>query len=275
MTIPFQKWHGLGNDFVVVRATDLPEQLQMAPASLASWCDRHRAVGADGVLVLSNESDAAFDMLVVNADGSVPEICGNGIRCAVRAWAAQVGFAEGTVAVGTGAGTKDCKLSTEGLVSVEMGPAQLSSPSPPESGERDARLTLDVGGAAREGIAVSMGNPHLVFLGPSPIPVTEAEAMALETHSRFPNRTNVEFAHWLAAQTIEVRVWERGVGYTQACGSGACAVAVCAVLNDSSLAGTPLEVRLPGGSLFITVSDDLNSVLMTGPAQLVFSGVLG
>ena len=271
MKTPFQKWHGLGNDFVVVRTHELPSELRDNPKRLSTWCDRH---GADGVLLLSNEADAAFDMVVVNRDGSVPEICGNGIRCAVRAWAGERGISDGRVLVGTGAGPKECRLSSGGLVTVEMGPAKLATPSLPKPHGRFARVNVEVGGITREGVAISMGNPHLVFLESDPIPVGEGETTELETHPLFPNRTNVEFAYWIEPSVIQVSVWERGVGYTQACGSGACAVAVCAVLKDSSRAGTPIEVRLPGGSLNITVSDDLGSVLMTGPAEPVFRGVL-
>lgn len=282
MSIAFEKWHGLGNDFVVVRLGDL-DQLSNSgkladSALLARWCDRHRGIGADGVLVLSQESPDAFTMKVINADGSIPEICGNGIRCAVRSWARRHGVGGGqTVVVTTGAGPKRCRLAPDGRVEVEMGPAVFASADLPDSAAAPPRLGLvsaPLGGAERDGIPVSMGNPHWVFFDASEGGLSAEDGSRLEHDVRFRHRTNVELATVVAPDQIDVIVWERGVGFTEACGSGACATAVAAVASGRAPAGRALGIRLAGGVLTIKVSRDFQSVVMSGPAERVFEGVV-
>jgi diaminopimelate epimerase len=271
--IPFEKWHGLGNDFVVVRADDLPD----APIDYSAWCDRHRGVGADGVLVVSDRpGDSGLDMVVHNADGSVPEICGNGIRCAVLSWARRRGLVEGTVEVGTGAGTRLCRF-TDGEVEVEMGRARLAPVEP-------AVLLPDADWVGEPGsvrsAAVDMGNPHLVLFGGWPGSIDAGVAARLEHHEAFPARANVSFVRFggSAEAGLDVRVWERGVGFTAACGTAACASAAAAVAAGLATAGAPVPVHLPGGTLRITISEsvadgaDGGAVAMRGPAAHVFDG---
>lgn len=272
--IPFEKWHGLGNDFVVVRQDDLGSG-DWSDAFVA-WCDRHRGIGADGVLVISNETADGFHLEVTNRDGSIPEICGNGTRCAVRSWAARHGVRDGRAEVLTGAGLKRCGLDRSGRVSVDLGPAALVGEGLPKQGEDKLPMRLPVRLGERDyiGLAVSMGNPHLVIFAPSWGEVPRSEASRLEHLSDFPNRVNVSFATEPSGDRIELRVWERGVGFTQACGSAACATAVAAAVTGRLPFGpnASVVIGLPGGDLDIEVTRDLQSVLMTGSATFVFRG---
>ena len=274
MTVPFEKWHGLGNDFVLVRRADVPD-----PADFdlfGQWCDRHLGIGADGVLILWDEHADGFSMRVVNADGSVPEVCGNGIRCAVRSWAARNEVSSTIVRVTTDAGEKRCVLSSEGLVSVEMGPASLVGENLPVSRDpgQPAVVEVEIGDRSETGVAVSMGNPHLVFLRDQGPVIEAADAQRIENLDAFPQRTNVELVRRVSADHLRVVVWERGVGFTRACGSGACAAATAAMLKGWVDAEQAVDVELDGGTLQISVSADLSLVLMTGPATFVFSGIV-
>jgi diaminopimelate epimerase len=276
MEIPFEKMHGLGNDFVVVRADALGGR--DVGALVARWCERRRGIGADGVLVVSDETEEGFAMRVHNRDGSIPEICGNGIRCAVLSWAARRGLVEGEVVVGTGAGPKRCRWAG-GEVTVEMGPARLEAPHLPPastSGARLARVAVTVAGAEREGLAVSMGNPHLVLFAEHWPAIAAEEARLLEHHPGFPERANVSFATEPREGRSRVTVFERGVGFTQACGSAACATAVAAVASGrlGGVGQARLSVELPGGVLVVEVGEELERVAMTGPATRVYAGAI-
>lgn len=280
MPLSFVKLHGLGNDFIVVdrraEGTPLPRERALA------LCDRHRGIGADGVLSLLPSREAPLAMHVTNADGSVAEMCGNGLRCVVR-HAVDRGLLppEGGV-VETGAGLRPCRVEPGGEIRVDMGrpelrpervPVALASPA---AGERIVDAPLEVEGASLHFTAVSMGNPHAVIFvdaGPSLRELALQLGPALERHPLFPRRTNVEFARFVAPRVVDLVVWERGAGLTQACGTGACATAVAAVLTGRAVEGEPLEIRLPGGSLRVEVEPAFARVWMTGPAVEVFSGV--
>lgn len=254
----FFKYHGLGNDFVLV---DGP---LMSPERARRVCDRRRGVGADGVVTIlpARSAGAAATMHVYNPDGSVAEMCGNAIRCLARHLAETRGL-DGNIRIDTGAGTKECTLhrDAEGVVtavSVEMGPARVE-------GEQE----FDVLGEALRAVRVSMGNPHAVLFD---TPTRErADAVGPCIELAVPGGVNVGFAR-PGATGIDLVVWERGAGLTDACGTGACAAAVAAVRRGSIPAGAPVEVRLPGGALEIVVSPDLSRVTMRGPAEKVFVG---
>jgi diaminopimelate epimerase len=254
----FWKYHGLGNDFVLV------EGPLMDPARARRICDRHRGVGADGVVTIlpPRTAGAAVEMHIYNPDGSVAEMCGNAIRCLARHLAERRGL-DGRIRIDTGAGPKECTLHRgaggEILVSVEMGPARLE-------GEEDFR----VGGETLHALRVSMGNPHAVVFDPAPSP-ERAAALGPPIERAVPGGVNVGFAR-ATARGIDLVVWERGAGLTDACGTGACAAAVAAVHRGELRAGAPVEVRLPGGALTIAVSEDLSRVTMRGPAERVFDG---
>jgi diaminopimelate epimerase len=258
VTLRFAKYHGLGNDFVLV---DGP---LMDAGRAIRICDRHRGIGADGVVTIlpAKSPGAAATMHIYNPDGSVPEMCGNAIRCLAAHLSATRG-APDAVTIDTGAGPKRCTLHRDAggrveAVSVEMGPARVE-------GEQD----FDVGGERHHAVRVNMGNPHAVLFEP---PSAErARSIGPRIEAAVAGGVNVGFAR-PGPTGIDLVVWERGAGLTDACGTGACAAAVAAVRSGAVAAGAPVEVRLPGGAMRITVSPDLAGVNMRGPAERVFEG---
>ena len=256
--LAFWKYHGLGNDFVVVEATEL-----MTAERAARLCDRRRGIGADGVLsVLSPRTGGAAYMHIYNSDGSVAAMCGNGVRCVARHLAERRGLA-GDLAIETDAGLRRCvvhraRTGDVESVSVEMGPARY-----------EGEQLFEVGGERLGGHRVSMGNPHAVFFGEASR--ERATRLGPLVERAVPGGINAGFAAPRAGG-LDLVVWERGAGLTDACGTGACAAAVAAVKTGIVQAAVPLEVRLPGGALQITVAPDLVGVLMRGPAERAFEG---
>lgn len=269
------KYHGLGNDFVVL---DRRRTGQDIDAETSRWmCDRRRGIGADGVLSMLPSARGVARMVVHNADGSIAEMCGNGLRCAVKYLVDQSGERPERIDVETGAGVLTCMPGygdggvTE--VDISMGPARLVAPNLPSGATGQPFLDAPVPGhAGLRGHAVSMGNPHLVLLG-QPLEDAERLGPVLERHPGFPDRTNVEFTR-VDADGLTVVVWERGCGLTQACGTGACAAATAAVLAQKLPADTWLRVTLPGGDLRIRVPSDLSDIRLRGPVAFVFEGVV-
>ncbi len=268
----FFKYHGLGNDFIVVdrrlRGVDLD------PATATAWCDRRRGVGADGVLVILPAPGLAARMVVHNADGSTAEMCGNGLRCVVKhlAESSSAHPAPVELSVGTGAGVLSSQLEWTGTqvsrITIAMGPARLEAQHLPNGGP-----FVDQPIASVRGTAVSMGNPHLVLLDTPP----EQAALLgpeLEIHPLFPSRTNVSFCKPRPSGGLQVTVWERGVGLTQACGTAACAVVVAHALAGRVAWDTWIEVQLPGGILDIKAAADRSQVWLRGPAVKVYEGTL-
>jgi diaminopimelate epimerase len=256
MRLSFEKWEGLGNDFVLVR--DREAGVAIGSDLVRRICDRRHGVGADGVLVVG---DAPPEMVVLNADGSRPEMCGNGLRCVAALLA---GSSAKELAVRTDAGERVARVSwtgpDEALVEVEMGRAEIGAVSRQSWGGRE--ITFG---------AVSVGNPHAItFDG---VEAREREELGRHVERATPGGTNVEFARQTARDAFEVVVWERGVGFTQACGTGACATAALACVNGAASFGVPVKVALPGGELAIHVSANLD-IVMLGPARRVFRGTL-
>ncbi len=287
-SLPFRKFHGLGNDFIIFDGLlgDLPLAHLLAPDVVTRLCDRHLGIGADGVLFVLEPSsrEAQATMRVINADGSEAEMCGNGIRCVAKALRDHNPRFKGaeTIAIDTGAGLLRCDLILQpdhrvGLVRVDMGPPSLERDALPMTGEGSfIESPIRAGDREFRGTAVSMGNPHLVIFLEGDEPLRRAAQTfgpQLERSPLFPNRTNVEFAR-LSPEELEVWVWERGCGITLACGTGACAAAVAATVTGRHRAGIPLSVRLPGGCLKIEVAADQSRVWMAGPAEEVFQGQL-
>jgi diaminopimelate epimerase len=264
------KYHGLGNDFVVLDRR--PSGRDIGPEQSIQLCDRRRGVGADGVLVLLPSPGAAARMVVHNADGSVPEMCGNGIRCAVKHLLDRAPERPPSVDVDTGAGRLRCDVfyGPDGRVSeveVSMGPARLRAPNLPGP---DPFIQRELPGfPGVRGTAVSMGNPHLILFDR---PLEEAGGLGpkLEVHPLFPERTNVEFVEVRSPREVRIVVWERGVGLTQACGTGACATAAAGVVERRLPPGEWITAHLPGGPLQVRVAEDLSEVRMRGPATFVF-----
>jgi diaminopimelate epimerase len=262
----FEKYQGTANDFVVLDAAGWPEA-ELTPALARALCDRHTGVGADGILWVSLLADEqAARLVILNADGSRPEMCGNGVRC-VAAWLAD----RGGLAIGEGltvrsdAGPRATRLlARDGagwMVEVDMGAAKVA----------EATAAITVAGASVGVTAVDMGNPHGVIF--DAVSDEAAAVRAVNALAVFPHGVNVEFVT-RAAEGFRVRVHERGVGWTMACGTGACAVAAAAVRAGSARPGVPVPVTLDGGTLTVTVTLDPPRVTMTGPARRVFSGEL-
>ena len=284
----FAKYHGLGNDFLVVDLRDeRGDDVAAAqdPAVVRALCDRQFGVGGDGVLaVLPGDAGADARMRVLNADGSEAEMCGNGIRCVAKALYDRGGVKKDRIAIDTGAGRLVCAIDAKGGVAqsviVEMGAPRLTYAEIPmtgPAGERCIEQPLEIAGhPTRTFTAVSMGNPHAItFVGAGePRALATTVGPLVENHARFPKRTNAEFAHVISPREIELVVWERGSGLTLACGTGACATVVAAILTGRAEEGTEVAVHLPGGTLAITVEKGMSNVLMRGPARYVFDGEL-
>ncbi len=275
MSIRFEKYQGLGNDFIIVETPEL-----WSAQRVRQTCDRHRGVGADGVLFVDYlgvpGKPATPRMRVINSDGSQPEMCGNGLRCVVRYLADQGKVSGGRIIVETDAGPHTCTYDDQ-TVTVEMAvpsfdPSDIPTtsptplinhPLPPQWGlAPDIRMT-----------ALSMGNPHAVLFH-VPEAAVENTAQAAATADLFPSGVNVGIANDSTENSLSLRVFERGVGWTQACGTGACAAAVAAVESRDYPRHQWISVLLPGGSLQIQVGMSSEPVQMRGPAEQVFSGTL-
>lgn len=284
---PFRKYHGLGNDFVLFDGLgdSLPEAQLAHPALARRLCDRHRGIGADGLLLVLPPSSTLADarMRIINADGSEPEMCGNGIRCVGKALHDHGRGLRGreSLRIETGAGMLDITLRSgeDGLAAtatVDMGrPSFAPADLPLDAPEPWIDRLLQVGASCHRWTGVSMGNPHFVtFVSDAHgdlLDLGRTLGPVLETHELFPNRTNVELAR-MRGDEVDVVVWERGCGITQACGTGACAVAAAAVETGRHPAGRALPVNVPGGTLRITVGADGAGVRMEGPAVEVYRG---
>jgi diaminopimelate epimerase len=273
----FAKYHGTGNDFVLVE--DLDDSLRLSPGLIAAICDRHLGVGADGVIRITRSPAGGFFMDYSNADGSVAEMCGNGIRCVGKLLYERGHTKESTLEVDTRAGRKrlDIDVRDGRVVSVTVGmglPAFRRGEIPMLGPANESFLLepFEASGRTFKASAVSMGNPHLVLFveeDPDGFPVRDVGPL-VEHSELFPEHTNVEFVA-LADGELRARVWERGVGETMACGTGACAVAVAA--NEAGLVPERAMVRFPGGALEVERLAD-GTVDLTGSAEHVFDGVL-
>ncbi|MEZ4369073.1 MAG: diaminopimelate epimerase [Kofleriaceae bacterium] len=290
-TLPFAKYHGLGNDFVVVDLRgDVDAELAAAIQTddvVAAVCDRQFGVGGDGVLAIlaPTSAGAVARMRVLNADGGEAEMCGNGLRCVAKYLRERGGATGDTLVIDTGAGPLTCTLHPGGdqvaTVTVDMGRPRLTRGELPMTGPADERFVaqpLELPGVApRAFTAVSMGNPHAITFvddGADLRQLALTAGRALEHHPTFPRRTNVEYAAMRSPRELDLVVWERGSGLTLACGTGACATAVAACLTGRATVGDELTVNLPGGALAITVAADYATVTMRGPATHVFDGTL-
>jgi diaminopimelate epimerase len=275
--VEFVKAHGTGNDFVVIE--DLGDQHELSAAFVRTVCDRHFGVGGDGLIRIAPGSRAPYFMDYRNADGSVAEMCGNGVRV-VGKYLADRGYVAGAFDLETRAGTKHLELHAADngsidRVTVDMGAPSFDRADLPMLGEGTAlEEALEVqGGRTVVGTCLSMGNPHVVVFvdDVDAAPVTSLGPL-LETHPAFPNRTNVEFVQVTGKDLLRQRTWERGVGETLACGTGACAVAVASQVRGFT--GRRVAIDLRGGRLEVEWAPG-RTVRMTGPAREVAHGTLG
>ncbi len=272
MDIQFTKMHGLGNDFVVVDAVN--RRVVLDETQLRAIADRRFGVGCDQILLVESprHPDTQFHYRIFNADGGEVEQCGNGARCFARFVRDKRLTHSDEIAVGTAAGNIRLFVEPDGQVRVNMGLAHLAPAQIPFEASRQAiSYSLEVDGQALEIGAVSMGNPHAVLLVDD---VTQAPVERLgpqiERHPRFPRRANVGFMAIRDRGNIDLRVFERGVGETLACGTGACAAVVYGRVHD--LLDERVRVQLPGGMLVVSWQGVEHPVWMTGPAVTVFEG---
>jgi diaminopimelate epimerase len=272
MHLHFTKMHGLGNDFVVIDA--IHQTLDMTPELSRRFADRRRGIGCDQVLLVEvpRLAGTEFHYRIFNADGSEVEQCGNGARCFARFVREQGLTRSDRIAVGTAAGVISLEVRPDSQISVDMGVPRLDPADIPFDAKRRA-AAYDLGhgcDALRIG-AVSMGNPHAVLrvddIEQAPV---EDIGPRIEHDRHFPNRVNVGFMQIIDAGHIRLRVWERGVGETLACGTGACAAVVVGRLWGEL--GERVRVELPGGELVIHWLGEGTAVIMTGPAARVFDG---
>lgn len=266
----FIKMHGLGNDFVVLDAR--ANAIGITAEQARTLADRHQGIGCDQVIVIEPAKDANADafMRIHNADGGEVMACGNASRCVASLLMNETG--DTSVTLETGAGLLEAKNAKGDNITVDMGPARTEWQDIPLAEKADTLHLSFSRGPLKDPVAVNVGNPHAVFF------VDDAEAVDLATlgpdiehHPFFPERTNVEAAQVLSNDQIRLRVWERGAGITQACGTGACATLVAA--HRRGLTGRKASIMLDGGPLDIEWLEN-NHVMMTGPVAISFTGII-
>jgi diaminopimelate epimerase len=265
--MPFEKMHGLGNDFIVINSMHLPEDSNQdyEQALCKRICNRHKGIGADGIIIIDQvkeSTEAIRSWRYYNSDGSVAEMCGNGIRCAAK-YIYEHGLSGEDInfKIETLAGDIGIEMQDQEMVKVDMGaPKEIKN-----------NLKLSVNNFSFDYEYVSMGNPHAISFF-NDIQRVKNHGPAIETHSAFPNKTNVEFAQLVSETEIDLIVWERGCGFTEACGTGACATVVAAVEKGYAKKDTDIKVNLPGGTLIINWDSITGSIFMTGKAEMTFIG---
>ncbi|WP_341304293.1 diaminopimelate epimerase [Pseudomonas sp. TMP25] len=272
MLLRFTKMHGLGNDFMVLDL--ISQHAHIQPKNAKQWGDRHTGVGFDQLLLVEPPSnpDVDFRYRIFNADGSEVEQCGNGARCFARFVLDKRLTAKKQIRVETKSGIIELDVRSDGQISVNMGAPRLVPADIPFQAEQQAlSYRVKVDEQEVELAAVSMGNPHAVLrvdnVDSAPV---RSLGPTLEHHPRFPQRVNVGFLQVLDRRLAKLRVWERGAGETQACGTGACAAAVAAI--SQGWMDSPLQIELPGGKLSIEWAGPGQPVMMTGPAVRVYEG---
>jgi diaminopimelate epimerase len=272
MLLRFTKMHGLGNDFVVIDL--ITQRFKLKPHHIRTIADRHFGIGCDQVLTVEipTQPDVDFCYRIYNAEGSEVEQCGNGARCFARFIRDKRMTGKHKIKVETLAGIIELELTENRQVRVDMGEPILDPKRIPFTADQQASdYALDINGSIWQVGAVSMGNPHVI------IPVNNVDAAPVatlgpvtESHPRFPQRVNVGFMQIVDRDTIRLRVFERGVGETLACGTGACAAVVSGIIQGKLNA--TVTAHLPGGNLSIHWQGPGQPVIMTGPAATVFEG---
>ncbi|MGQ9731018.1 MAG: diaminopimelate epimerase [Candidatus Zipacnadales bacterium] len=269
MDIPFTKLQGLGNHFALVYE---PDVLDIDPPSLAiSLCRHHFAVGADGLLVVSPSRLADIRMRYFDPDGT-EDMCGNGLRCVAR-WAHQVGLVPSRMIVETLAGLRRCEVLESGMIRAEMGEPILETAALPAlaPAERLIDYPIEVNGRVYAVTGVSFGTTHAIIIGHDRFHIHwEEDSAALERHPLFPERTTVDWVEVVSRDHILMRPWERHLGETLACATGACSSVVASVLHD--LTDRRVLVEMQGGTLEVEWLPD-NNVIVTGAADTVYTGV--
>ena len=273
----FTKMHGLGNDYVCINC--FRERVEDPSGFARTLCDRHYGIGADGLILICPSKVSDFKMEIYNSDGSVAGMCGNGIRCLGKYVYDYRLTGKETLSIETKSGIRNMHLHIQdgkacGAM-VDMGVPRLNAHSIPILSEKDLVINdpIEVQKKNYRMTGISMGNPHAVIFSEEINGISlEETGRELEFHPRFPERANIEFCHVTARDRMEIRVWERGVGETLACGTGACAAVVASVLND--LTDEEVIVKLLGGELSVRWDRKVHHVFLEGPAVQVCDGVL-
>lgn len=278
--IPFAKYEGLGNDFILIDNRNQKEP-SLTPHQAARLCNRNFGVGGDGVIFALSppDNDHDFTMRIYNSDGTEPEMCGNGIRCMAQ-FLKDLGEDKAMYKIHTLAGRIVPVMNEDNTITVDMGEPILSASKVPTTlpanAEHDSVVeqTYECNGKTWKISCVSMGNPHaVIFLDDLEKDIDfESDGPALEKAPVFPAKTNVEFVQVVAPNHLKMKVWERGAGPTLACGTGACALTVAAI-RAKKIPRQLTRVTLPGGDLFIEWREENNRIYMTGPATFAFEGM--
>lgn len=280
MQVPFTKMHGLGNNYVYIDLFDFDIDEKLYPDLAIHMSDIYTGIGSDGMILIHPTTDADVGMRIFNKDGSEGKSCGNGLRCTAK-YAYENGIVQNKkFHIQTKANIVEAEVSVDNnkvnQVTIDMGEPILARSEIPMMGNNDSKVVNEpfvVAGETQYVTTVSMGNPHAVFfvddIAEAPL---ETLGPTIEKDLRFPESVNVEFIEVVSPTEINFRVWERGSGITQACGTGACAAVVAATLNEKVTKSHPIVVHLAGGDLNIEWKED-NHVWMTGPAEVIASGL--
>lgn len=274
--IQFAKYEGLGNDFVLI--DDPLDRFEVTARTAVAICDRRLGIGADGLIVLRAARDAsnAGRMRYFNRDGGEAEMCGNGVRCVAKHLCDRHGIGVGPFGIETGAGVVRCRIAVQGdgvsEVEVEVGVPRFGRAAVGAAASGEGPFARTAGDRALSFEPVSMGNPHIVTFDEAAEADRDALGPALERDPAFPDRVNVGFARIEAPGRMTLHVYERGCGFTRACGTGACAAVAAAGHTGRAPWGTSVAVTLPGGVLEVTAPGPDRPVLMRGPARRVFEG---
>ncbi len=257
--INFHKYHGAGNDFIMIN--NLDKSIFLTPEDISLYCDRNFGIGADGIILLEPSTKADCFMNYYNSDGSIAEMCGNGIRCTAQFYLKETKSVLNEINIDTRAGIKNIKVNSDDTYSVNMGTHVYKSLDFP-----DGVLKLE----GFDFNFVSMGNPHAVALVSNLNEIDlKTVGPKIENNENFPNKINVEFVEKIMDDYFRVKVWERGCGVTLACGTGACAV--YAMLNKIVNFDKEITLEFPGGKLYLSQNSE-GQIILRGPATSVFKG---
>lgn len=278
LKINFTKMQGLGNDFVVLDYEEYKKTLKTPEELAVKLCDRHFCIGADGLIIVNpHTKDTDIGWIFYNSDGSIAQMCGNGIRCFAK-YVYDKGYVnKKEFSVETKAGTIIPKILEDGRVRVNMSKPVLTPEKIPAKVENNLNFELKLKDVSFKANAVSMGNPHCIIITDGDTKQFALKYGAeIEVHSLFPEKTNVEFIKILSRNEMNLDVWERGCAITLACGTGACASVTAAILNG--LCDNSVKVNLPGGQLLIEWAGNKNDtdhdIFMSGRADYSFVGTI-
>lgn len=280
ISLPITKMHGLGNSYIYVNRQECPILEEELPSLARFVANSHTGIGSDGLILIEPSRSATVKMRIFNKDGSEAKNCGNGLRCVAK-FAYEQGFTSSpTLTIETLSGIVEASIThhsnLDAAVSINMGKPILNRSQIPMVGSPIDSVVAEpfqIRDQLLKVTAVSMGNPHAVFFISDHAPLHLQLGPLIEKDARFPEGVNVEFVRLHSSKELHCSVWERGSGATQACGTGACATVVAAVLNGYISKGSETTVHLEGGDLFITWRES-GEVLMRGPAITVFTGML-